>query len=43
MAETLYEKDYVAWLQDQQRNCESPDRNTLDWQSFSRGIRGNGG
>ena len=38
MAETLYEKDYVAWLQDQAEKLRSPDRNTLDWQTLAEEL-----
>ena len=38
MAETLYEKDYVAWLQDQAAKLRSPDRNTLDWQTLAEEL-----
>ncbi|WP_419546775.1 DUF29 family protein [Microcystis sp.] len=38
MAETLYEKDYVAWLQDQIEKMRSPDRNTLDWQTLAEEL-----
>jgi len=38
MAETLYEKDYVAWLQDQAAKLRSPERNTLDWQTLAEEL-----
>ena len=38
MAETLYEKDYVAWLQDQAEKLRSPERNTLDWQTLAEEL-----
>ena len=38
MAETLQEKDYVAWLQDQAEKLRSPNRNTLDWQTLAEEL-----
>ncbi|MGH2414795.1 MAG: DUF29 family protein [Microcystaceae cyanobacterium] len=35
MAETLYENDYVAWLQDQAEKLRSHDANGLYWQTLA--------
>jgi hypothetical protein len=35
MTEKLYEKDYVAWLQDQVEKLQSRDANALDWQTLA--------
>lgn len=38
MAEGLYEKDYVAWLQAQADKLRSQDANTLDWQALAEEV-----
>lgn len=38
MAERLYEKDYVAWLQDQIEKLQTHDTNALDWQTLAEEL-----
>jgi Domain of unknown function DUF29 len=38
MAKIPYEKDYVAWLQEQIEKLRSQDSNTLDWQTLAQEL-----